>query len=35
MINYLNFYLEFSATIGSTLVTIVAVIIICEGVTAG
>lgn len=31
MINYLSFYLKFAATINSTLVVIVAVIIICEG----
>lgn len=35
MINYFNFYLKFTATINSTLVAIVAVIIIGEGVSAG
>lgn len=35
MINYINFYLKFSATIGSILATIDAIIIICEEITAG
>lgn len=35
MVNYFNFYLKFSATTGSTLVVIVAIVVICEGITAG